>query len=326
MQHLPKEVFDMLSQTGDSPEGEILRELHRLLCQQHEDARNILLVETPSVRSGAPFKTDFRNARSRGSRAMRDARQGLLYSGGALANMLSASLLDHVWALTRIIADDEHVSIYSPISVARIAVESAWKMQYLHAPEGDWQTRLLRIARELNEDVAREMAMANDYPDRLISSEFTQKARERQQHIDAELRTAGIEVTGKEVRLSVPKYSIPKNVNLTEQINKLFVDLPIVYRIGSGAVHGNLWYLRSIMVEDKSHPTGVRPRPQVEMIGAAVEMAVAACEMALRAYGVYFLEPVDDALQKAARIRHYIAGTVGHYLSHIKPYTNGFQQ
>jgi hypothetical protein len=228
--------------------------------------------------------------------------------------MTSANMLDHVKAMLQVIDDDNRLPRFSHWSLTRTAIEAAATVHHLYAVGEVWQVRLLRAAVIWRDNAQRSVRVTRQLPlpstheieARRHIEKLRLNAEMEQDHVTQILSDAGMvdQARGKRstpthLCCSRPDGATPLRRNLTTEINDLCVDTPSVYARGSATVHSNMWGLSGILVEDPSHPTGMRPQASDPSgICAATDIAFAACAVTTRAYGGYFGVQVEDELKR----------------------------
>ena len=152
---------------------------------------------------------------------------------------------DHVRALALLLSQPSvGVPIYAHSTVARVAVESAAMTAYLLDCDASFDVRFARgIAFLIDDSVAASRAAKRVPGNPHMAAPGTEVDR-RHSELLALIKRARIEITAgkkdtlKGIRVAPDAPEVPVDIKATELIVERFSDMPAVYNLLSGVVHG----------------------------------------------------------------------------------------
>jgi hypothetical protein len=270
--------------------GDFLTQASRLCHEQGEDLRAALTdvlatTASPDAPTSRDLKTLLASVRS-------DDRHQLWSRVGQAWSHLAVHVADHIHALSVLLGDaPSWVPIYAHASVARSAVESAATVIHLLADGQPFEARLRRGVALLLYDAREAAKAANDVPgngymgppkaavgaarDRLVA--LVERAR-----IDVLRNSPNGRIKGVRVAPGGPEEAL--STQATELVARAFGDLPAVYRLLSGVVHGLPWGLTDNATVS-GREAGWAPSPVAA--GTSVLVAMTAAERTGAAFARY---------------------------------------
>lgn len=261
--------------------GDFLTRASRLCHEQGEDLRAVLTdIMAATTPPDAPASHDFKmllaSVRS-------NDRQQLWSLVGQAWLHLAVHVADHLHALAVLLADARSwVPVYAHASLARSAVESAATVIYLLADSQQFDARLGRGVALLLSDARQAAMAANDVPGNAYMASPKAAVEAERNQLVALVERARIELVHsspngrvKGVRVAAGGFEQPLSTRATDLVARAFGDLPAVYRLLSGVVHGLPWGLAD-NVEISGREARWEPDPVA--IGGSVLVAVTAAE------------------------------------------------
>jgi hypothetical protein len=163
---------------------------------------------------------------------------------------MSVNVADHVRALALLLARlDVGTPVYAHTSLARVAVESASVLLYMVDAGGGFEERFGRGVALLIADADLASKAAAKVPGNAVMAAPAAAVRAEQAKLRDLIDRARIEVvlgrggTAKGVRVSPGGPEALISVKAMNQVEKAFADMPAVYDLFSGVVHGKPWQL-----------------------------------------------------------------------------------
>lgn len=225
-----------------------LQRVHQLGTEQADDlfmAVNILMAADAAP--SAPASRD--HARLLTSVRSRD-RQDLWGQVAMSWLHLTMNVADHARALGLLLArTDAGVPIYAGTSLARVAVESAAQLTYLMDRRVGFEQRFGRGVAFLIADADLASKAAAKVPGNAMMAQPGTAIAARQRQLHDVIDRARIEIVPgkngavKGVRVSAAAPEAFVSVKSTLLVEDEFVDLPAIYDLFSGVVHGKPWQL-----------------------------------------------------------------------------------
>jgi hypothetical protein len=269
---------------------EFLTNAGRLCTEQADDVRSLMVaVHAALAPPRSPADLDHRTLLA----AVRSEDRQQLWSRIAVAHMhLAVHATDHVRALGLTLSDPQvGVPVYAHASLARAAIESAGLLLYLLADNEPFQVRLARGVALLIVDAgeaakAADQVRGNPYMPEPGPAVTAQKDRlidliDRAQ-IDRVRNKTG--TATKAVRIGPSGHEAPTHVTASSLAKKHFGDLPAVYSLLSGIVHGLPWGLTdNASIEGRE----MRWQPNATQIGGSVLAATAAASRIGAGFAAY---------------------------------------
>lgn len=163
---------------------------------------------------------------------------------------LTMNVADHARALGLLLAHtDAGVPIYAGISLARVAVESAAQLTHLMEQQVGFEQRFGRGVAFLIADADLAGKAATKVPGDAIMAPPAAAVAARQKQLHELIDRPRIEIVpgrngaAKEVRVSAGGPEALVSVKATLLVEDEFADMPAVYDLFSGVVHGKPWQL-----------------------------------------------------------------------------------
>jgi hypothetical protein len=234
---------------GRDPAADLVTKAGRFCSEQADDLDELLgpILEASAL-TDAPATRDHQRLLA----SVRSADRQQLWSRAVFACMhLAVHVTDHVRALGVLLAQPQvGVPVYAHASIARAALESAALLAYVLAEGQPTDIRLARgVALLLADADAAAKTARRIRGNAMMRSPGPMVAREREQllelirraRVETVLNVAGNRVKG--VRLAPGLPESPVVVAATDLVEKTFGDLPGIYGMLSGVVHGLPWRL-----------------------------------------------------------------------------------
>lgn len=183
--------------------------------------------------------------------------------------------LDHLAAVAADLRR-EPFPVWSSTTLVRAALEAEATFSYLLVPRSAVHLRLARTAGLELTDAEHRIKLAKD-----LGPEFEAGARKRREKLVKLYRQAGIEmVTGRKssaiAGMRVEGEQAPTDISFTDEVRKFWpAELPVPYRVLSGAAHSRNWVLGSW---DEFAATGATALHVMQVSGQIVETWLALWE------------------------------------------------
>ena len=275
----------------------------RLCSEQADDVRSLMgKVHAALAPPRSPADMDNRTLLAA---ARSDDRQQL-WSRIAVGHMhLAVHATDHVRALGLILSDPQDgVPVYAHASLARAAVEPAGLLLYLLADNEPFEVRLARGVALLIVDAVEAAKAASRVPGNPFMPEPGPAVTAQKDRLSELIDRARIHrVTNKTgtatkaIRINPNGPEAPALVSASELAQKHFGDLPAVYNLLSGIVHGLPWGLA-----DNASIQGreMRWQPNAIQIGGSVVAATTAASRIGAGFAAYRGFPDDPLVSRLA--------------------------
>jgi hypothetical protein len=246
-----------------------------------------------SPQSGCCFLTEQEQWKAAPHHSQRAHRRRLWKQANLMSRLVVGNVLDHLNAVNRLLGA-ETISLYSHMTLVRVACEGAARIGHLLDPETGFEVRILRAAAfrldsaEANVNAAR--GLPADSP--AMPHAFTVATQKREDVVN-QIERAGITIRlntkGQPTHLELDgtPHVVPRKLNLTHLMEKQFVERPSWYRITSGVVHSAPWMLNDAVASSPTTPELVL-KPDILGIGASALAAVDACVVIAGAYARYY--------------------------------------
>jgi hypothetical protein len=225
-----------------------LERVHGLCEEQAVDLFAVLAsLMAADARSNAPASRDHAQLLS----SVRSQDRQELWSSVAMGWLhLSVNVADHTRALGLLLTHlDAGAPIYAHTSLARVAVESASTLLYLMDAGGEFEDRLGRGVAFLIVDAELASRAAAKVPGNAVMAAPATAVVGEQTKLRNLIERARIEVvlgrsgSPKGVRVRPGGAEALLSVKATTQVETAFADMPAVYDLFSGVVHGKPWQL-----------------------------------------------------------------------------------
>ncbi|WP_327040000.1 hypothetical protein OG400_18840 [Micromonospora ureilytica] len=235
--------------TRNDPTVEFLTRASRFCREQADDLQGLLgpiLASTASA--SAPATRDHKELLS----SVRSADRQELWSRAAFACLhMAVHVADHVRALGVLLAQSQvGVPVYAHASLARSAVEAAALLMHVLAEGQPFEVRFSRGVALLIADAGMAAKSAARVPgNAYMASPDAAVAKEKEQLLtlikraSIELASNGSGARVKGVRVTAGGPETPVEVKTTDLVQRAFADLPEIYGMLSGVVHGLPWRL-----------------------------------------------------------------------------------
>ncbi|MGW3610572.1 hypothetical protein ACWD6N_11890 [Micromonospora sp. NPDC005163] len=276
--------------TRRDPTDDFLMRASRFCREQADDLQGLLgPILDFAAPTGAPATRDHKELLS----AVRSADRQELWSRAAFACMhMAVHVTDHVRALGVLLAQPQAgAPVYAHASLARSAVEAAALLMHVLAEGQPFEVRFSRGVALLIADSGMAAKSAARVPgNAYMASPEAAVAKEKEQLLTL-IKRARIELVrnrsgdrAKGVRVTAGAPETPIEVKATDLVQRAFADLPEIYGILSGVVHGLPWRLG-----DSAHVYGRQAvwQPHPMEIGGSVLAAVTAAGRAGASFAGY---------------------------------------
>lgn len=210
------------------------------------------------------------------------------------ARIVTVNVMDHLWAAQRLLDVTDELPLYAHMTVGRVVCEAAAKAAHLLDPTIDYETRLLRGAVVLLDDVDSRVKAAKALPGSLpVTPDALTEAERSSQALRNRIASAGItEVPGAHGRPAWLQFSdrngrVPLKLQLISLVETSFPHRPNLYRHTSGVVHSAPWMLADAVTSTRMVPH-LQLSPDILGIGATALTCLDAAGVLSGAYASYY--------------------------------------
>jgi hypothetical protein len=248
---------------------ELLWVSHQVIMEEAEELRSALDEFSSSPQPGCPHELD-RKAWSNLTGPQAEARGRLLGLTQHQAILIYVNAYDHMLTLGRALGGDGATTLFSHVSLSRVACEAAVRFAWVLDPGLSSEERIMRGAALLLVSAEERLKGAKDIPAGHLTAAIRQalvkNCTAERDSARALTECAGVKLAwskdGKTVarlELDSPKVIVPVKLDITRLMAILLTDSPGWYHPGSSVIHSLYWGLRDAIGSAPGEPLALTP-------------------------------------------------------------------